>query len=190
MERWAIISDGGGCWWSGPSIFAVTSLVCALAPSLPILLAARAAQGVGAALLLPNSLALLNAAFSGEKRGSAVGIWAASGAAMAAVAPLIGGWLVGTVGWPAIFYINLPLALGAILLALKFVAESREAGSGRTDYAGALLATAGLGGLTYALTLWSATRHFTNAAAGRAAPAALPCSPRSCGSSTAAAAER
>lgn len=146
----------------GTSVFAVTSLVCALAPSLPILLGARAAQGVGAALLLPNSLALLNAAFSGEKRGRAVGIWAASGAAMAAVAPLIGGWLVGTVGWPAIFYINLPLALGAILLALRFVAESREPGAGRTDYAGALLATAGLGGLTYALTLWSATRQFTN----------------------------
>jgi MFS family permease len=83
---------------------------------------------------------------------------------MAAVAPLIGGWLVGTVGWPAIFYINLPLALAAILLALRFVNESKEAGAGRTDYAGALLATAGLGGLTYALTLWSATRHFTNAA--------------------------
>src|ERR687889_192143 len=78
----------------GTSIFAVTSLVCALAPSLPVLLAARAAQGIGAALLLPNSLALLNAAFSGEKRGSAVGIWAASGAAAAAIAPLIGGWLV------------------------------------------------------------------------------------------------
>ena len=146
----------------GTGIFGVTSLLCALAPSLPILLAARAAQGIGAALLLPNSLALLNAAFQGEKRGRAVGIWAASGAAMAAVAPLIGGWLVGTVGWPAIFYINLPLALGAILLALRFVAESRERGTGRTDYAGALLATAGLGGLTYALTLWSATRHFTN----------------------------
>ena len=145
----------------GTSIFAVTSLVCALAPSLPILLAARAAQGIGAALLLPNSLALLNAAFSGEKRGRAVGIWAAAGAAAAAVAPLIGGWLVGTVGWPAIFYINLPLALGAILLALRFVEESREPGAGRTDYAGALLATAGLGGLTYALTLWSATRRFT-----------------------------
>jgi EmrB/QacA subfamily drug resistance transporter len=148
----------------GTSIFGVTSLVCALAPSLPILLAARAAQGVGAALLLPNSLALLNTAFSGEQRGRAVGIWAASGAAMAAVAPLLGGWLVGTVGWPAIFYINLPLALGAILLALRFVEESREPGEGRTDYAGALLATAGLGGLTYALTLWSATRHFTNEA--------------------------
>jgi EmrB/QacA subfamily drug resistance transporter len=148
----------------GTSIFAVTSLVCALAPNLPTLLAARAAQGVGAALLLPNSLALLNAAFQGEKRGRAVGIWAASGAAMAAVAPLLGGWLVGTVGWPAIFYINLPLAVGAILLALRFVAESREPGAGRTDYAGALLATGGLGGLTYALTLWSATRHFTNQA--------------------------
>ena len=148
----------------GTSIFALTSLICALAPSLPILLAARAAQGTGAALLLPNSLALLNAAFQGEKRGRAVGIWAASGAAMAAIAPLIGGWLVGTVGWPAIFYINLPLALGAILLALRFVEESREPGAGRTDYAGALLATGGLGGLTYALTLWSATRHFTNEA--------------------------
>jgi EmrB/QacA subfamily drug resistance transporter len=148
----------------GTAIFAVTSLLCALAPSLEVLLAARAAQGLGAALLLPNSLALLNAAFSGEQRGRAVGIWAASGAAMAAVAPLIGGWLVGTVGWPAIFYINLPLALGAILLALRFVSESREAGAGRTDYAGALLATAGLGGLTYALTLWSATRQFTNPA--------------------------
>src|SRR3954468_22679486 len=148
----------------GTSIFGITSLVCALAPSLPILLAARAAQGIGAALLLPNSLALLNAAYSGERRGRAVGIWAAAGAAAAAIAPLIGGWLVGSVGWPAIFYINIPLALGAILLALRFVAESREAGAGRTDYAGALLATAGLGGLTYALTLWSATRHFTDQA--------------------------
>ena len=145
----------------GTAIFAATSLVCALAPSLTILLAARAAQGVGAALLLPNSLALLNAAFSGEKRGRAVGIWAAAGAAAAAVAPLLGGWLVGNVGWPAIFYINLPLALGAILLALRFVSESREEGEGRTDYAGALLATAGLGGLTYALTLWSATGAFS-----------------------------
>lgn len=145
----------------GTSIFAITSLVCALAPSMNILFAARAAQGVGAALLLPNSLALLNAAFQGEKRGRAVGIWAAAGAAAAAIAPLIGGWLVGTVGWPAIFYINLPLALAAILLALRFVSESKEAGGGRTDYAGALFATGGLGGLTYALTLWSAMRHFT-----------------------------
>ena len=148
----------------GTSIFAATSLICALAPSLEVLLAARVAQGVGAALLLPNSLALLNAAFSGEKRGRAVGIWAASGAAAAAVAPLIGGWLVVTVGWPAIFYINLPLALGAIALAMRFVEESRETGAGRTDYTGALLATAGLGGITYALTLCSAQARLSNEA--------------------------
>jgi len=149
---------------TGTSLFAVTSLACALAPSLPVLLAARAGQGIGAALLLPNSLALLNAAFQGEKRGRAVGIWAAAGAAAAAVAPLIGGWLVGSVGWPSIFYINLPLAIGAILLALKFVTESSEPGGGRTDYVGAFLVTAGLGGITYALTLWSAVGHFTNEA--------------------------
>jgi len=149
----------------GTGIFALTSLICALAPSLPVLLAARVAQGIGAALLLPNSLALHNAAFAGEKRGRAVGIWAAAGAAAAAVAPLIGGWLVDTVGWPAIFYINLPLALGAIAIAMRFVEESSEAGAGRTDYAGALFATTGLGGLTYALTLWSATRHFGGQAA-------------------------
>jgi EmrB/QacA subfamily drug resistance transporter len=143
----------------GTSLFGLASLTCALAPSLPLLLAARGAQGIGAALLLPNSLALLNAAYSGEKRGRAVGIWAAAGAAAAAVAPLIGGWLVGTVGWPAIFYINLPLALGAILLAIRLVEESREAGAGRTDYAGAFLATAALGALTYGLTLWSAHRR-------------------------------
>ena len=145
---------------AGTGTFGVASLVCALAPSLPILLAARAAQGLGAALLLPNSLALLNAAFSGKKRGRAVGIWAAAGAAASAVAPLIGGWLVGNVGWPAIFYINLPLAISAIIIAWRFVEESREPGAGRIDYAGAVLATAGLGGLTYALTLWSATRSF------------------------------
>jgi len=144
----------------GTSIFGAASLVCALAPNLALLLAARAAQGIGAALLLPNSLALLNAAYSGEKRGRAVGIWAAAGAAAAAIAPLIGGWLVDAVGWSAIFYINLPLALGAIFLAVRFVDESRERGAGRTDYSGALLATAGLGGLTYALTLWSAERRF------------------------------
>ena len=153
----------------GTSIFGVTSLVCALAPSLPVLLAARAAQGIGAALLLPNSLALLNAAFSGEKRGRAVGIWAAAGAAAAAIAPLIGGWLVDSVGWPAIFYVNLPLALGAIILAWSFVAESGDPGAGRTDYRGALLATGGLGGLTYALTLWSASGQWSLAAMATAA---------------------
>src|SRR5688500_2132204 len=125
----------------GTSLFAAASLVCALAPALGWLLAARALQGIGAALLLPNSLALLNASYHGEERGRAVGIWAAAGAGSAAIAPLIGGWLVDKVGWPAIFCINPPLAAGAILLALRFVIESRDSGAGRTDYAGALLAT-------------------------------------------------
>ncbi|MEO7813858.1 MAG: MFS transporter [Sphingomicrobium sp.] len=141
----------------GTALFAAASLACALAPSLPVLLTARAAQGIGAALLLPNSLALLNAAFQGEKRGRAVGIWAAAGAASAAIAPLIGGWLVDHVGWPSIFYINLPLAAGAIALALRFVTESHDKGAARTDYPGALLATLGLLGATYGLTRWSSS---------------------------------
>ena len=141
----------------GTSLFAVASLACALAPSLDLLLAARATQGVGAALLLPNSLALLNAAFKGEKRGRAVGIWAAAGAASGAIAPLIGGWLVENTGWPAIFYINMPLAAGAILLAVGFVTESKDDGAGRIDYPGALLATLGLGGATFGLTRWSSS---------------------------------
>lgn len=141
----------------GTSLFAAASLAAALAPSLPILLAARGAQGLGAALLLPNSLALLNNAYQGGKRGRAIGIWASAGAASAAGAPLLGGWLIDTVGWPSIFYINLPLALGAIALAILFVSESREASKGRTDYLGALLVTAGLGGATYGLTRWSSS---------------------------------
>ena len=145
----------------GTAIFASTSLVCALAPSLPVLLAARAAQGIGAALLLPNSLALAQRRVPGREartRGRHLGGGRRRGRGDRAADRRLAG---GHVGWPAIFYINLPLALGAILLALRFVAESREAGAGRTDYAGALLATAGLGGLTYALTLWSATRSST-----------------------------
>ena len=151
---------------AGTFLFAAASLICALAPSLELLLAARGAQGIGAAMLLPNSLALLNAAYEGEKRGRAVGIWAAAGAGAAAAAPLIGGWLVDSVGWPAIFYINLPLAAGAILLALLFVTESRNSGDGRTDYGGALLVTAGLGAATYGLTLWSSSARFDATAIG------------------------
>ncbi|WP_300974789.1 MFS transporter [Sphingomonas sp. LHG3406-1] len=139
----------------GTGLFAAASLLCALAPDLGWLLAGRVLQGIGAALLLPNSLALLNATFEGEERGRAIGIWAAAGAAAAAIAPLIGGWLVDNAGWPTIFYINLPLAGGAILIAGRFAAESRNEEAARTDYPGALLATLGLLGVTYGLTLWS-----------------------------------
>ena len=150
----------------GTSLFAASSLLCALAPDLTWLLVGRVLQGVGAALLLPNSLALLNATFEGEARGRAIGIWAAVGAGAAAIAPLIGGWLVDHVGWPAIFYINLPLAAGAILIAARFAKESRHEDGARTDYPGALLATLGLLGVTYGLTLWSVELRFTATSLG------------------------
>ena len=139
----------------GTALFGLASLICALAGSLEMLLAGRVLQGIGAALLLPNSLALLNGAFEGEARGQAIGTWAAAGAIAAAIAPLIGGWLVEHVGWPSIFYINLPLVAAAILVALTRVEEVREPEKARLDVVGAALATVGLGAATYGLTLWS-----------------------------------
>ena len=139
----------------GTALFGIASLVCAISGSLDMLLAGRALQGVGAALLLPNSLALLNGVYEGEARGQAIGTWAAAGAIAAAIAPLIGGWLVEHVGWPSIFYINLPLVAAAILVALTRVEEVSEPEKARLDGLGAGLATLGLGASTYGLTLWS-----------------------------------
>lgn len=139
---------------AGILLFALASIGCALAPGLTVLLGARALQGVGAALLLPNSLGILGSSFEGEARGRAVGTWAAAGAIASAIGPPLGGWLVGAAGWRAIFYINLPVAAAAILIALRFVAESAE-GSETLDWTGGLLATLALGALTWALTIWS-----------------------------------
>jgi EmrB/QacA subfamily drug resistance transporter len=150
----------------GTTLFGLASLLCALSPSLEPLLVGRALQGIGAALLLPNSLALLNGVYEGEARGRAIGIWAAAGAISAAIAPLIGGWLVDTTGWPAIFYINLPFAGAAILFALTKVTEARDQGKAPLDIFGAVIATLGLGALTYGLTLWSAHRNFSPVAGG------------------------
>jgi MFS family permease len=108
----------------GTLLFALASAACALAPSLSLLLAARIVQGVGAALLMPNSLAILGDAFEGEARGRAIGTWAAVGAVAGAVGPVLGGWLIDLVGWQAIFLINLPVAAGAIVLAGRFVARA------------------------------------------------------------------
>ena len=141
----------------GIALFAAASVACAAAPSLEIFLAGRALQGLGAAMLLPNSLAILSATFSGERRGKAVGTWAAAGAMSGAVAPLIGGWLVDQVGWPAIFLINLPVALAAIALAWRFVPEHGQADRPPPDWAGAAFATLSLGALTWGLTIWSAS---------------------------------
>ncbi|HEY5264131.1 MAG TPA: MFS transporter, partial [Steroidobacteraceae bacterium] len=96
----------------GTLLFGVASIGCAAAPSLPWLLSARGLQGIGAALLMPNSLAILGGSFEGGARGRAVGIWASMGAVMSAAGPVLGGWLIDTVGWRWIFVINIPLAAG------------------------------------------------------------------------------
>ena len=134
--------------------FMAGSVLCGLAGSLPMLVAARALQGIGAAILLPNSLATLGHAFTGEARGKAIGTWAGVGAIAGAVGPPLGGWLVDAIGWRAIFYVNVPVALVAIGIALLYVEESAE-GDLPLDLPGALTATLALGALTWALTLWS-----------------------------------
>jgi len=141
----------------GIFLFTAASLLCAAAPSLPVFLTGRALQGLGAALLMPNSLAILSASFSGEAKGRAVGTWAAAGAISGALAPLLGGWLVDGPGWPFIFLLNVPIAAGAILLGWRYVPESANEKRPPPDWLGALLGTLALGALTWGLTAWSAS---------------------------------
>lgn len=140
----------------GIALFALGSALCGVSPSLTWLLMARIAQGTGAALLLPNSLAIVGSSFSGKERGRAIGTWSAVSAMASAVGPVFGGWLIDEVGWRAIFFINLPLALGGIGMALAFVSDRpRAAGGPRLDYLGATLATAALAAFTWGLTIGS-----------------------------------
>jgi EmrB/QacA subfamily drug resistance transporter len=147
---------------AGTAIFTVASIACAIAPSLGWLLSARALQGVGAAMLMPNSLAILGSAYSGEAKGRAIGTWAAAGAIASAIGPPFGGWLVDVAGWPAIFLINVPVAAAVIAIAWCFVDESMP-GQQALDWTGATLATLALGMLTWALTLWSSSYGMTPA---------------------------
>jgi EmrB/QacA subfamily drug resistance transporter len=138
---------------AGIGVFLAASLACAVAPSLSVMLTARALQGIGAALLMPNSLALLGAGFEGEAKGRAIGTWAGVGALAVAIGPVLGGWLVEAVGWRSIFLLNLPIGAAAAWLAWRFVPESRDARAGaKLDLAGAHLVTAALATLTWALT--------------------------------------
>lgn len=159
----------------GMALFALASFLCALAPSLPVLLAGRILQGMSAAMVLPSSLAILGAAFQGEARGRAVGLWAALGAVAGAVAPPLGGWLVDGAGWPWVFCVGLPVVAAALVLALRYVPESVEPARAPPDWAGAAAATAGLGALTWGLTLWSGGRggHGIAPLAGAAGAALL-----------------
>ncbi|WP_048308304.1 MFS transporter [Halomonas sp. PR-M31] len=137
----------------GLVVFTFGCLACALAPNLTLLLAARALQGVGAALLAPNSLAIIAASFSGEARGKAVGTWAAVGAMAGAAAPVLGGWLVDVASWRWAFLIVVPPAAAAFLIGRWAITESRENAriTAPLDWLGAALATAALGVLIWAL---------------------------------------
>lgn len=162
----ALILLGGGLgdhfgrrrmFLSGLILFTLASVICAVALTFGWLLAGRGLQGLGAALLMPNSLAILGSAFIGESRGRAIGTWAAVGALAGALGPILGGWMVDAVGWRTIFLLNLPIAGAAVFLAWRFVAESQETRRAVSlDWGGAGLATAGLGLLTWSLTQASA----------------------------------
>ncbi|MEU7816493.1 MFS transporter [Pseudonocardia sp. NPDC049154] len=132
--------------------FALASLACGLAPNIETLVAARALQGVGGALLTPGSLAIISASFHGKDRAAAVGAWSGLGGIAGAVGPFLGGWLVEWT-WRAVFLLNLPLAVVVVTVALRHVPESRDvAAAPGLDLSGTALAVAGLAGLTWSLT--------------------------------------
>jgi EmrB/QacA subfamily drug resistance transporter len=131
--------------------FTAASLACALAPSAFWLVAARLAQGAAAALLTPASLAIIGAAFTDDARGRAIGTWAAAGALTTALGPPLGGWLVDSVGWRAIFLINLPLGAAALWMGSRLPADRPADGDGPLDTKGAALAIVALGALSFGL---------------------------------------
>ena len=155
--------------------FAVASLLCGIAPSAEALVAARALQGIGGALLTPGSLAIIEASFRAEDRGPAIGAWSGLGGVTAAIGPFVGGWLVQAASWRWIFLINLPLAVVVVWAAQRHVPETRDPSVGRgLDYTGAALAAVGLAGVVYALTDgpglgWTSTRILLAGVAGVAA---------------------
>lgn len=135
----------------GVALFAAASAGCGLAPDIQWLIAARVVQGLGGALLVPTSLALLGACFSPERRGRAIGKWSAFSAAAAGVGPVLGGWLVQAGSWRWVFWLNLPIGAATLAITWRKVPESRAPGDRRLDLLGAGLATLGLGGVVFGL---------------------------------------
>src|SRR6266487_4403778 len=124
--------------------FAIASVLCGVALNAGMLIAARALQGVGAALLTPGSLAIIEASFHPDDRGRAIGMWSALGGVATAVGPPMGGWIIGALSWRFIFLLNLPLGLLTVLVALRHVPETRDERSvPGIDFAGAFLGVAG-----------------------------------------------
>jgi len=138
----------------GVAVFAAASAGCGVARNIDMLIWLRSIQGVGAALLVPGSLALITASFPEETRGRAIGTWSGFSAMAAAIGPVIGGWLIEYSTWRWVFFLNLPLALAVILLSPRVPESRNENASKHLDWPGALLVTLGLGGVTYALIEW------------------------------------
>jgi EmrB/QacA subfamily drug resistance transporter len=137
---------------AGVLLFAIGSSWCGLASSIVSLILARCVQGIGAAFLVPGSLAIISASYPSEERGRAIGTWSGCTAITAAIGPVMGGWLVENVSWRWVFFVNLPLAVIVIWLTLWRVPESRnETASKNLDWLGAALVSGGLGAITYAL---------------------------------------
>jgi EmrB/QacA subfamily drug resistance transporter len=162
----------------GVLVFAASSLACGLAPGAASLVAARGVQGIGAALLVPSSLAMLGAAFPPKERGKAAGAWSALTSIGSAIGPALGGWLVQAISWRAVFLINLPIAAALLWITLRRVPETRNPEAGPLDLAGASLATLGLGALVFGLIEaptagWADPRVWGSVAAGLAALAAF-----------------
>jgi EmrB/QacA subfamily drug resistance transporter len=136
----------------GVAIFAAASIACGLAGTVGELILARAFQGIGGALLVPGSLAIISASFDERDRGKAIGTWSGATAITTALGPVFGGWLIDHLSWRAAFFINVPLAAAVLAVALRHVPESRnENARGDLDWQGALLVTLGLGGIVYGL---------------------------------------
>jgi EmrB/QacA subfamily drug resistance transporter len=135
----------------GVVIFAVASGLCGFAGNIRQLIAARAFQGFGAALLVPGSLAIISNSFSEQERGRAIGVWSGFSAITTGIGPVLGGWLIEHVSWRAVFFINVPIAFVVVLISLRHVSENSDRETTRVDWLGAILAALGLGGLVYGL---------------------------------------
>jgi EmrB/QacA subfamily drug resistance transporter len=137
---------------AGIVVFAIGSVGCGLAPSIEGLVIARIIQGVGCAMMVPNSLAIIGASFSEAERGKAIGIWAGATSIAGVIAPAFGGWLADMFSWRAIFFINIPLAAITLAITVRHMPQSRaESAPARLDWLGAALAACGLGAVTFAL---------------------------------------
>jgi EmrB/QacA subfamily drug resistance transporter len=131
----------------GVALFATASAACGLASNIQWLIGARSIQGIGAALLVPGSLAIISAAFDEKERGRAIGTWSGFTSITTALGPVLGGWLVQHASWRWVFFINVPLAAVVIGISLRHIPESRSATSKGVDWLGAMVVTLGLGGL-------------------------------------------